>query len=96
MYPEYKYKKFYPSQPFTNKSDESKVFRADLHKKATCSSHTGPCACSFMVQNSAVATLKFLIIFEHKVLLFYFAPGTTNYVAGLTSFQLILILIWPT
>lgn len=95
MYPEYKYsKKLLPlPQRFTNKSDDSKVFRADLHKKATCWVTQGPVLRGFMVQNPAVATLKFLIIFEHKVLLFYFAPGTTNYVAGLTSFQLILILI---
>lgn len=48
MYPEYKYsKKLLPlPQRFTNKSDDSKVFRADLHKKATLG-HTGPCAQRF-------------------------------------------------
>ena len=74
MYPEYKYsKKLLPlPQCFTNKSDDSKVFRADLHKKATCWVTQGPVLRGFMVQNPAVATLKFLIIFEHKVLLFLF------------------------
>ena len=71
MYPEYKYSKnFYP---FPNALLTNLMI-------AKCSGLTftrrrpwvtqGPVLRGFMVQNPAVATLKFLIIFEHKVLIF--------------------------